>query len=57
MQLYFIIFQQELDLDSSYKPKVKLSDLSESECPCPQEYLDVSVDLELPCLHYCLHGS
>ena len=39
--------QKELDLDSSSKPKVKLSDLSEHDCPCPQDYLDVSVELLL----------
>ena len=46
--------QKELDLDSSSKPKVTLSDLSEHDCPCPQDYLDVSVEL---LLYKCLHAN
>ena len=34
--------QEDLFLDTNWKPKVNLSDLSKNGCPCPQEYLDVS---------------
>ena len=38
----FIIMQDEFSLDSTGKPKIKLSDLTDEDCPCPHEYMDVS---------------
>ena len=34
--------QDEFSLDSTWKPKIKLSDLTDEDCPCPHEYMDVS---------------
>lgn len=33
--------QDEMSLDSNWKPKIKLSDLTSEDCPCPHEYMDV----------------
>lgn len=44
--MYMIVIitkQDEISLDSTWKPKIKLSDLTSEDCPCPHEYMDVSV--------------
>lgn len=39
---YLYHMQDEFSLDSTWKPKIKLSDLTDEDCPCPHEYMDVS---------------